>query len=194
MTILPEDAKELIGPGRIVLVVGPSGAGKDTLIAGVKNIFKNDTSITFPRRIITRPSSSSEDNDTIDAAAFDKAEQQGAFSFWWEAHGLKYGIPSLIDDDICSGRTIVCNASRAIIPNVRARYAKVIVVLVTAPLEILAKRLANRARSTDGNLADRVNRNNALGNFQADEIIENIGLPERGIIALRNIIGRRDIV
>ncbi|MGA7013248.1 MAG: phosphonate metabolism protein/1,5-bisphosphokinase (PRPP-forming) PhnN, partial [Pseudolabrys sp.] len=55
---------ELIGPGRLVLVVGPSGAGKDTVITGAKAACAADSTFVFPRRVVTRPASDAEDHDT----------------------------------------------------------------------------------------------------------------------------------
>jgi len=133
-----------IGPGHLVLVVGPSGAGKDTLIDVVRAACRDETGIVFPRRVITRPSSAAEDHDTISNAAFDQAAADEAFALWWIAHGLKYAIPAAINDDIRAGRTVVCNVSRAVIGSVRERYARVTVVLVTAPQDILAARLRER--------------------------------------------------
>src|SRR5216117_2947292 len=97
-----------IGPGRLVLVVVPSGAGKDTLIDRVRTACREDAGIVFPRRVVTRLSSSAEDHDTISEAAFDQAATDGAFALWWTAHGLKYGIPAAIDNDIRAGRTVAC--------------------------------------------------------------------------------------
>src|SRR5262245_1288286 len=109
-----------IGPGRLVLVVGPSGGGKDTLIAGARSACANsactdDASVVFPRRVVTRPSSSFEDNATMSEDAFRQAVAEGAFALWWDAHGHAYGIPASIDDDIRAGRTVVCNVSRGIV-------------------------------------------------------------------------------
>ena len=43
-----------IGPGTLVVVVGPSGAGKDTLIGLARALCANDARVVFPRRIVTR--------------------------------------------------------------------------------------------------------------------------------------------
>jgi ribose 1,5-bisphosphokinase len=72
-------------------------------------------------------------------AAFDQAAADGAFALWWAAHGLRYGIPVAIDDDLHAGRTVVCNLSRTVIGGARKRYANVTAVLVTAPQEVLAR-------------------------------------------------------
>lgn len=71
-----------VRPGRLVLVVGPSGAGKDTVIAGVKAACRDNLAVVFPRRVVTRASSDAEDHDTLAPADFDQAIEEGAFSFW----------------------------------------------------------------------------------------------------------------
>jgi ribose 1,5-bisphosphokinase len=90
-----------LAPGRLVLVVGPSGAGKDTVINGARAALASDPRIVFPRRVVTRPSSASEDHDSLSDKAFDCAVSNGAFALHWEAHGHKYGVPRTIDNDIC---------------------------------------------------------------------------------------------
>jgi ribose 1,5-bisphosphokinase len=178
-----------IKPGRLVLVVGPSGAGKDTLIDAVRTACRDEAGVVFPRRIITRPSSSAEDHDTMSDAAFDQAAANGAFALWWAAHGLKYGIPAAIDDDIRAGCTVVCNLSRTVIGAARARYANVTVVQVTAPQEILAARLSARGRGSDGSIMDRVQRSvPANSELKADVVIENIGAVEIAAAMLLRVV------
>src|SRR5262249_48957013 len=147
-----------IGPGRLLLVVGPSGGGKDTLIAGARTACGDDPSVVFPRRVVTRPPSSFEDNATLSEDAFRRATAQGAFALWWEAHGHAYGIPCPIEAAMGAGRTVVCNVSRAIVGAARRRYANVTAVLVTAPAEALQQRLAGRNRSSDGDIGSRIAR------------------------------------
>ena len=170
-----------IGPGRLVVVIGPSGAGKDTLLALARDDFLDDPSVVFPRRIVTREPSLFEGNQTITEAAFAKSIAAGRFAFWWAAHGLKYGLGAAIDDDIRAGKTVVCNVSRAIVAALRRRYADVRVVLVTAPRDVLAERLAARRRTADGATAARLDRMAPTdGDLAPDVVIENIGDPENG--------------
>jgi ribose 1,5-bisphosphokinase len=184
----PTTALEPIGPGRFVLVVGPSGAGKDTLIAGAKASCSKDPTIVFPRRVVTRPTSDAEDHDSLNEGLFDDAVNNGDFAFWWQAHGLKYGIPRTADDDVRAGRTVVCNVSRGVVADVRVRYAQVDVVLVTAPAEILTARLSGRSRSTDGPLTERIKRSDAFADFQANHVIENVGAPGAAVQQLLGVI------
>jgi ribose 1,5-bisphosphokinase len=177
-----------IGPGRLVLVVGPSGAGKDTLIDLARTALQDDPTVVFPRRVVTRAASAAEAHDSMSADAFERAARAGAFALTWDAHGLRYGIPAGIDADIRAGRTVVCNVSRAIIDTARRRYAAVVVALVTAPPELLAARL--QARGRDGDIAQRLARGDAFGDLKADCVIANTGAPADGAAALMAAVAR----
>lgn len=177
-----------IGPGRLILVVGPSGAGKDTVIAGAREALAGDPATVFARRIVTRPATAAEDHDTLDEAAFDRAMAAGAFAFYWQAHGLKYAIPRSAVDDIRKGHVVVCNVSRGIVADLRERYAHVVVVLVTAPPEVLARRLAERSRESDGPLAARERRSDQYAGFAADHVIENTATADEAATRLAQVI------
>ena len=126
-----------IGPGRLVAVAGPSGAGKDTLLRFARNHLGGDPNIVFPHRVVTRQPSAAEDHHAFSEADFAAAVAAGGFAFWWYAHGLNYAVGAAVDDDIRAGKTVVCNVSRAVIAELRCRYADVRVVLVTAPAVLI---------------------------------------------------------
>ncbi|QND67395.1 phosphonate metabolism protein/1,5-bisphosphokinase (PRPP-forming) PhnN [Mesorhizobium loti] len=148
-----------IRDGVFVAVVGPSGAGKDTVIGYARTRFAEETRLEFVRRVITRPSdAASEDHDTLADAAFVEAEADGAFAISWEAHGLRYGIPADVDWSVANGRVAVANVSRAIIPSLRERYANLAIVEITASPEVLAERLAMRGRESRGEVLARLAR------------------------------------
>ncbi|WP_375779547.1 phosphonate metabolism protein/1,5-bisphosphokinase (PRPP-forming) PhnN [Bradyrhizobium sp. ma5] len=147
-----------IGPGRLILVVGPSGAGKDTLLGLAKAACADDRDVVFPRRLITRQASASEDNEEISAETFQRAVAAGDYAMHWEAHGHRYALSRAINDEIRAGRTVIANVSRKVIAAARRKYANAVVVSITAPPDVLAARLAARARSSDGLLAQRLAR------------------------------------
>jgi ribose 1,5-bisphosphokinase len=185
---ISDDRLVAIGPGRLALVVGPSGAGKDTLIGLARAACADDGDIVFPRRVVTREASRFEDNEQVSLEAFRQARSKGEFAVHWEAHGHCYALPGAIDDDIRAGRTVVANVSRTVVDTMRRAYADVVVVSITAPPEVLAERLAARARGSDGQIANRLNR--AVDGVAAapDATITNIGDVEHHARELVRII------
>lgn len=168
------DRPVAIGPGRLVLVVGPSGAGKDTLLGLAKIACAGDRNIVFPRRVVTREASLAEDNEQLSLDAFRQAVARDEFAMHWEAHGHRYGLRRAIEDDIRQGRTVVVNVSRTVVEALRRAYADVVVIAVTAPPDILAERLAIRARGSDGKIEQRLGR--AVDETGAPDItIHNVG-------------------
>ncbi|MGX4801947.1 phosphonate metabolism protein/1,5-bisphosphokinase (PRPP-forming) PhnN [Bradyrhizobium guangdongense] len=172
---MAQDKAGAIGPGRLVLVVGPSGAGKDTLLRLAQAACADDPNIVFPRRVVTRASSADEDNIAVSPDEFARVREHGDFAVHWDAHGHAYALPLEINDDIRAGRTVVVNVSRTVISALRRAYAHVVVAAITAPPDVLAQRLAARARHSDGNIAERLSRSVDDSSANADVTILNAG-------------------
>lgn len=148
--------------GTLILVVGPSGAGKDTLLDGARLALADDPRFVFARRVITRPAGAGgEDHEPATEAVFAEHERRGDFLLSWRAHGLGYGLPGALADDLAVGRSVIANVSRSVIAEAAARYAPIAVIEVTAPLEIRAERLARRGRETAADVAQRLAREGA---------------------------------
>lgn len=142
--------------GRLFAVVGPSGAGKDSLIAGARAAWPE---LAVVRRVITRPTEAGgEDFTGIDSAEFDRRRRAGDFALDWRAHGLDYAIPVAELSPLADGRDVVFNGSRLALPAARAAFPDLAVILVTAPVAILAARLAARGREAEADIADRIRR------------------------------------
>ncbi|MDB5656818.1 MAG: phnN [Tardiphaga sp.] len=177
-----------IGPGRLVLVVGPSGAGKDTLIDLARAACAGDDRVVFARRVVTREASGFEDNEQLTPEAFRQALGRDAFVVHWQAHGLSYALPGRVRDDVRAGRTVVANISRSVVARLREDYADVVVVAVTAPPDVLAARLLARGRVSDGPIAQRLQRSAA--DIVPDVTIRNVGDPAVAVRALLEQLGR----
>src|SRR5260370_25022737 len=111
-----------IGPGGLVVVAGPSGAGKDTLLRFARNHLGGDPSIVFPHRVVTREPSAAEDHEALSEADFAAAVAAGGFAFWRYAPGLNYAVRAPVDEDIPASQTDACNVTPALHAALPFRY------------------------------------------------------------------------
>lgn len=178
----------------LVLVVGPSGAGKDTLIAAARAELGTDPRFVFARRVVTRPAIAAvEDHDSLTPAAFETADRAGGFVLSWAAHGLRYGLPASLADAIAAGRIVVANGSRGMIAAARERFPQTAVVLIEASPAIRAARLAGRGREGAAEIEARLRREVEMPLAGAIRI-DNSGTPAAGVArfvaALRGLAAR----
>jgi ribose 1,5-bisphosphokinase len=158
-TDLQRRSASRIGPGALVAVVGPSGAGKDTLIRAARAEIGGDVRFHFVRRLVTRNSSTAdEDHEMVDPAAFERMVQAGECALSWRAHGLGYALPLSMDHAVAAGRVAVANLSRGVIGLARERYASCCVVEIRAPADVLFRRLCERRRESVEDIRRRVAR------------------------------------
>ncbi len=147
------------GRGRLVLVVGPSGAGKDTLLARAAEQLAGDPRFVFPKRQVTRQADQqSEDHDTLSREDFERAHSGGECTLSWEAHGLGYVIPLSILDQVNNGLVAVCNGSRRILPEAKRKYPECRVIVIGADRDVRAQRLVARGRESAAEVASRLDR------------------------------------
>ncbi|KPQ06113.1 MAG: ribose 1,5-bisphosphokinase PhnN [Rhodobacteraceae bacterium HLUCCA12] len=169
--------------GRLFAVVGPSGVGKDTLLAGLCGA----DGPHWVRRVITRPETAGgEPFEGVSDAEFTRREALGQFALVWRAHGLAYGIPHDELAPLRQGRDVVFNGSRAALAAATAAFPDLRVIHVTARPEVLARRLHGRGRETLDEIAARLARD--AGGIPAGlPVIEiaNDATPREGIARLR---------
>jgi len=145
--------------GAIIVVVGPSGAGKDSVIGFVAQHFADRADIDFVRRVITRPSDAGgEDHESISGEVFDSRLSAGDFAVSWQAHGLKYGIPKDTLEKVRAGRILIANGSRVVLGQFRQVFPRVAIVNITASPQVLASRLVARGRESEQDILNRLKR------------------------------------
>ncbi|MEM7645128.1 MAG: phosphonate metabolism protein/1,5-bisphosphokinase (PRPP-forming) PhnN [Pseudomonadota bacterium] len=140
---------------RLAAVVGPSGVGKDSLIAALTAA---NPRLRPLRRVITRPADDTEPFQSATEAQFDTMLADDAFLLHWSAHGLRYGIPRAGIDVLSPGETGLANLSRGVLDQAARAVPSLVVLSVTAPAEVLARRLAGRGRECEAQIAARLAR------------------------------------
>lgn len=142
--------------GRIFAIVGPSGAGKDTLMRAVQAARPE---VVLAQRSITRPlTKDSEAYASLSQSAFEAKQQRGGFALSWQAHGLSYGIPSSVFDALHNGQTVFFNGSRAMLSEAARVFPDLHVLNVTASNAVLAERLRARGRESEAEITRRLKR------------------------------------
>lgn len=173
---LPSDSRRR---GRLILVAGPSGAGKDCLLRAARDALRDHPTIRFARRQITRPADGThEDHDPVSFGTFERRRAAGQYFLAWEAHGYGYGIPINILGDLTAGFDVVANVSRAIIDAARRQYQPTEVIIVTASPAVLRRRLERRGRETPAAIAARLARARDYAQMSGATVIVNDGPQE----------------
>ncbi len=143
-------------------VMGPSGAGKDSVLVRARALLPADTSVVFAHRYITRPPEASGENHVaLSESEFTMRRAHGLFAFHWQAHGNHYGIGREIHAWRKAGLTVVVSGSREHFQNVAGVDPETYPVLITAPVELLRGRLAARGREDVAAAARRLERSDA---------------------------------
>ncbi|MGE2836073.1 phosphonate metabolism protein/1,5-bisphosphokinase (PRPP-forming) PhnN [Mycobacterium sp. SMC-4] len=165
--------------GTLVAVVGPSGAGKDSVIDFARGRFTADPGVVFPRRTITRPHGPGEDHRAVTDTEFAELAGAGAFALAWRAHGLDYGIGIEVAAEVARGAVAVVNVSRTVLAALPQRFPRFAVVRVTVDDEVRRARLAGRGREDDAAVVARLTRPDPAPDHVVDLEIVNDGTVEQ---------------
>ncbi len=145
-------------PARLFYLVGPSGAGKDSLIEYARARLSG-SAVEFARRYITRPvETGGEYHYALNPDEFQARSLRGAFAMQWKSHGQYYGIGKEIDRWLAQGKDVVVNGSREYLDEARVLYPELILIWVRASTVTLRKRLAERGREGGAAIEQRLAR------------------------------------
>lgn len=158
LSVSSEQPFKVNRPGRLFYVMGPSGAGKDSLIGYARTRLTN-APVVFAHRYITRPVEMAGENHIhLDEAEFANRLAYGCFKFHWRSHGWAYGVGIEVDVWLQMGLDVVMNGSRGYFEQARLRHPSLLAVVVTADPTVLRQRLAKRGRESAAEIEERLAR------------------------------------
>ena len=145
--------------GLLVVVVGASGTGKDSLLAAARDAFADAPDVHFVERVITRPPGDEhERHASVTPGDFAGMSARGELVVEWGAHGLRYGVPASALAAVRAGRLVVLNGSREALPRIAAAFPRREIVHVTVSRDILERRLRARGRESEAAIERRLAR------------------------------------
>lgn len=146
-------------PGQLFYVVGPSGAGKDTILADARAKLAGRVFIAVAHRYITRIASGSNENHiALTPSEFALRDRAGLFAMQWDSNGHRYGIGLEIHQWLDAGVSVLVNGSRGYLPEALRFFPDLRLILITASVETLRERLTARGREDQAAIALRLER------------------------------------
>jgi ribose 1,5-bisphosphokinase len=162
---------------RLIYFIGPSGAGKDSLLAWLAGHLPADFPVHWSRRTIDRPrhGEGGEAHEAVDTQTFDALRASGAFRLHWQANSHSYGIRREELAPLAQGQWVFVNGSRAYLPQAKQACPGLRTVLITASPEVLRDRLVARGREDAAAIAARLARLREEPDVEADLVVRNDG-------------------
>ena len=145
--------------GRLIVVSGPSGAGKDTLIGAALEALPQ---LALIASATTRKPRDGEidgrDHVFLSRAEFERWIEEDRLLEWAEYSGNLYGTPrQSVEDLLESGRSVILRIELQGARQIKERRPDAVMVFVRAPsLEETRKRLERRATETSESVESRM--------------------------------------
>jgi ribose 1,5-bisphosphokinase len=144
---------------RLIYVMGPSGAGKDSLLDWLKSKLPPQSPIHFAKRTIDRPLQAlGEQHESVDDQSFEHLLKEKSFAMHWLANGRQYGVRHGELAPLRQKRWLLVNGSRAYLPEALRLFDGLTVLHISASADILRARLLARQRETPEAVEARVQR------------------------------------
>ncbi|MHA2075698.1 MAG: hypothetical protein ACW97X_13845, partial [Candidatus Hodarchaeales archaeon] len=123
----------------IILIVGKSGSGKDTLMRESQKILQSQKSVpvNILQRVITRKSDKNEESIYLTEDEFIERKKENIFAFSWKIYGNWYGCPiEAIESALKKGELILINVSRGVLHEARKYYPHCNIIHIDVPQSI----------------------------------------------------------
>lgn len=157
---------------KLYFLVGPSGVGKDTVLAQLKKHQYSRAQPLVAHRYITRPVKEDDENHIeLSEYDFDRRKKSGLFMFDWQSHGYQYAVGREVKKWLKSENSVIVNGSRNYLAAAREIYPSLVPVWMTVSEEILRERLYRRDRESADKIEARIQRNHELDELKPDDCV-----------------------
>ena len=144
---------------RLIYCMGPSGAGKDSLLDWLRAHLPTPCPVYWAQRTISRIAvPGGETHESVSPKTFAALCREQAFALHWEANSLSYGIRHAQLAPLAQGHWVLLNGSRAYLPEALAQFPDLVAVHISASPQVLRERLLSRGRETPDLVEARVQR------------------------------------
>ena len=148
-----------MGPGRLFVVSGPSGAGKGSVI---REVIRRKPDLVLSVSATTRPARQGEREGIayrfISVPQFLGMRDRGEFLEWAEVYGNYYGTPRApVEIALSSGRDVVCELDIQGAQSIKKALPRAVLVFIEPPsLDDLLLRLRGRGTEDPESISKRV--------------------------------------
>jgi guanylate kinase len=157
VTLAPHDARR----GRLIVLAGPSGVGKSSVVAGLREALPAlHFSVSATTRAPRRGEVDGRDYRFVGPAGFDELIARDELLEWAEIHGglQRSGTPRRpVEEALAAGRPVLVEVDLQGARAVKAAMPESVTVFLAPPtLDELARRLRERGTETDAQFARRL--------------------------------------
>ncbi|MHB8780338.1 MAG: guanylate kinase [Candidatus Geothermincolia bacterium] len=154
--------------GKVFVISGPSGAGKDTLVRGLLSSYETAAmAVTATTRARREGEREGVDYYFLSDEEFDERLARGAFLEWAWVHGNRYGtLRAEVERVLAAGRDVVLRIDVQGAAAIKRQLPEAVTVFIFPPdMESLEKRL--RGRDTEAE--DAVERRLSIAKSEIEE-------------------------
>ena len=144
---------------KLFVISGPSGAGKGTLVARVRELRSNlGLTVSATTRAPRKGEVDGVSYHFLTRDAFEQKVAAGEFVEWAEVHGNCYGtLVSEVESKLAGGSSLILEIDVQGALQVKKRFPDAVLIFIKPPsLEVLRERLAGRGSETPESLELRM--------------------------------------